>query len=88
MEAALGTMGYQEVRNETEQGINGTHLVTNCTCPTGQQLSHAFAGTRYCMTSTGSQINVQDQLLQGGYLIQAHMLYLVNGPASCATTCK
>jgi hypothetical protein len=91
MDAALGTMGYQQVRSETEHGINGTHFVTTCTCPSAQLLSNAFAGNKYCTTPTGFTIPfpVLDQILNGGqYLIQSQKLYLINGPAACVTKCQ
>jgi hypothetical protein len=90
MEAALGTMGYQTVRGpEIEHGINGTHLATTCTCPSGQQVSLPFGNTKYCITSTNITIQAQNQLLQGGgYLIQSQTLYQTHGPASCVTNCQ
>lgn len=89
MEAAIGTASYQEVRSETEHGINGTHLVTTCTCPAGQTLSQAYGGQKYCMTSTGTTIAAPDQLLQGsGFIIQGQTLYQVHGKASCTTQCQ
>jgi hypothetical protein len=89
MEAALGTMGYQLVRGpETETGINGTQFVTTCTCPSGQNVSNAFAGNKYCIPPTGIALNLPDQLLQGGALIQGHVLYQILGSASCVTKCQ
>lgn len=89
MEAALGTMSYQQVRGpETETGINGTKLVTTCSCPSGQQLSNTFGGTKYCINSLGTTVPVPDQVLQGGYLVQSQVLYRINGPASCVTKCQ
>jgi len=88
MGAAVGTAAYQGVRAETAHGINGTHFVTTCTCPSGKTLSNAFAGKKYCITSTGTALPLPDQVLQGGYLIQGQMLYQIYGPASCVTNCQ
>ncbi len=88
MEAALGTMSYQTVRSGTETGINGTQFVTTCTCPSGQNVSNPFANTKYCIPPTGIPINLPDQLLQGGALIQGHVLYTILGSASCVTKCQ
>lgn len=87
MDAALGTGGYQQVRSEVEHGINGTHLAPACNCPSGQQSSNVFAGNKYCITSTGISVPLPDQLLQGGYLVQSHLLYLIHG-AACPITCQ
>jgi hypothetical protein len=88
MDAALGTMSYQTVRSGTETGINGTQFVTTCTCPSGQNVSNAFAGSKYCIPPTGIAVNLPDQLLQGGALIQGHVLYQIIGSASCITKCQ
>lgn len=89
MDAAIGTAGYQQVRSETQHGVNGTHLVTTCTCPSGQLVSNSFGGNKYCITSAGPTILAPDQVLQGGgYLIQTHLLYLIHGPAACVTKCQ
>jgi hypothetical protein len=88
LDAAIGTASYQTVRSDMLHGINGTHFVTTCTCPSGQVLSNAFAGKKYCLPTTGTPIPVPDQLLAGGYLVQNHVLYQILGPASCTTTCQ
>jgi hypothetical protein len=78
MDAALGTMGYQTVRNETETGINGTHLVS--ACPSGQQVSIPFGGTSYCIPLTYIPLALPNQLM-GAYLVQFQRLYQILGPA-------
>jgi hypothetical protein len=88
MGAAIGTAVYQGVRAELIHGVNGNQLVTTCSCPTGQTTSNSFGGKKYCITSTGTTLPVPDQLLQGGYLIQGHMLYQVHGEQSCTTKCQ
>ena len=84
VEAKLGTMGALTVRGPSTISLGGS-LVTECTCPAGQTLSK---GNNYCITSTGIKVPVKDQVLQGGYLIQGEILYLINGPSSCRTYCK
>jgi hypothetical protein len=88
MDAAIGTASYQTVRSETEHSIHGTQLVTTCTCPSGQQQSHPFGNDKYCITSTGTTVPVPDQVLQGGYLVQNHILYVINGHQACVTNCQ
>jgi hypothetical protein len=84
MEAKLGTMDPREARGLTTISLGGS-LVTECICPTGQTLSR---GNNYCITSTGIILPVPDQVLQGGYLIQGGLLYLINGPPCCRTYCR
>lgn len=84
MEAKLGTMGAETVRGPSTISLGGS-LVTECICPAGQTLSR---GNNYCITTTGINLPVADQVLQGGYLIQGGVLYLINGPPCCRTYCK
>ena len=80
MEAALGTMGYQTVRGpEVEHGINGTQWVP--WCPSGQLVSNAFGGNRYCIPPTGVSLALQPDQLMGAYLLQSQVLYKILGPA-------
>ena len=86
MAAAIGTASYENVRGP--EVVNLGTLTTNCTCPPGKLVSIAFAGKKYCITSTGTTVPVPDQILQGGYLVQSHLLYQVHGNASCVTICQ
>jgi hypothetical protein len=91
MDAKLGTLGYENVRNGSEYGVNGTQFVTTCTCPPGKAISNPFADTKYCITSTGTQFPfpVPDQVLQGGtHLIQSQTIYQIHGNPSCVTKCQ
>lgn len=89
MDAKLGTLGYENVRSGSEYGINGTQLVTTCTCPAGQTVSNAFGGTKYCITPTTTQLAVPDQVLSGGaYLFQSQTLYSIHGTVACVTKCQ
>lgn len=88
MDAKLGTLGYEQVRSGSEYGINGTQMVTTCACPAGQTVSNAFGDTKYCITPTSMQLPVQDQVLQGGFLIQSQIVYKIHGNVSCVTKCQ
>jgi len=56
MEAALGTMGYQQVRGpETETGINGTQFVTTCSCPSGRRCSRSCRSMGSAILRSGSR---------------------------------
>ena len=91
MEAALGTMSYQQVRGpETETGINGTHWVTTYSCPSGQQVSVSTAYAQQCIIPPVLYSNaaVPDQLVAGGFLWQNHGFYQTSGPAPFVKTCQ
>lgn len=90
MEAALGTMGYQVVRGpEIEPGINGTHIVTTYSCPTGQQTTTSSAYSPQCIIPSILYSNsaVPDQL-GTGFLWQNHHFYQTSGPASSVKSCQ
>ena len=90
MEAALGTMSYQTVRGPvTEHGINGTHFVTTCSCPSGQTASNVIGGQKYCLI--GSALahvpGVPDQV-NGSYAWNNGYFYQTSGPQHCVTACQ
>jgi hypothetical protein len=90
LEAALGTMGYQLVRGpETETGINGTHFVTTCTCPSGQTASNTIGGKKYCLIppSLANVPSVPDQV-NGTYVWSGGNFYLSSGAQTCVTACQ
>lgn len=92
MDAALGTMAYTTVRGpKVEPGINGTHFVTTCSCPTGQTASNVIQGQKYCLIgpSLANVPGIPDQVSGGGaYVWNNSNFYQSSGAQKCVTACQ
>jgi hypothetical protein len=90
MEAALGTMSYTTVRGpDVQHGINGTHFVTTCSCPSGQTVSNTIAGQKYCLIAPSlAHVPGVPDSVNGAYAWNNGYFYQTSGPQHCVTACQ